>query len=98
MFGSLGGGKEFVLTAIIVLGFNVGTGINLFLSWLAGATVTPPSSTTTAPPAGTTSPEGRDASAGCPGVVKGRCGTLESCIEFLHLVKSCELAKVSMDL
>ena len=98
MFGSLSGGKEFVLTDVIASGFNVGTGIDFFLSRVAGATVTPPSSTTTTPPAGTTSSKGRDASAGCSGVVKGGCGTLESRIEFLHLVESCELAKVSMDL
>ena len=98
MFGSLGGGKLFVLTDIIVLGFNVGTGINFFLSWLAGGMVTPSSSTITAPLAGTTSPKGRDASAGCSGVVIGGCGTLESRIKFLHLVKGCELAGVSMNL
>jgi hypothetical protein len=62
------------------LGFNMGTGINFFLQRLAGVMVTviaTAASTTTAPPAGTTLPEGRDASAGCPRVVVGGCGTLE---------------------
>ena len=70
----------------------------LLLSWLAGGTVTPPLSTTTMPPAGTTPYEGQDASAGCPGVVVGRCGLLESCIELLHLVEGCELIGVDLDL
>ena len=100
MFGFLGCGKEFVLTGIIPLGFNfnVGTGVNFFLSWLAGGLVIAPSSTTTTPPARTTLPKGRDASVGCSGVLKGGYGTLESRIKFLHLFKSCELARVSMDL
>ena len=56
-----------------------------------------PSSTTTTPPAGTTSPEGQDAPSGCPGVVKDGCGTLESCVVVLHLLKSCELIRVSLN-
>ena len=54
-------------------------------------------STTTAPPAGTTSPKGQDASAGCPRVVLGRCGTLENCVVILHLVECCEKMGVCLD-
>lgn len=97
MFGFLGCGKEFVVTGIIPLGFNVSTGINFFLSWLGGGMVIAPLSTTTTPPAGTSLPKGQDAPAGCPRVVKDECGTLESCVVVLHLVKSCELVRVSLD-
>ena len=97
MFGFLGCGKEFVLTGIIPSGFNVGTGVNFFLSWLAGGMVIAPLSTTTTPPAGTSSSKGQDAPAGSPRVVKDGCGTLESCVVVLHLVKSCELIGVSLN-
>ena len=73
------------------------TGVNFFLRWLVGALVIASTSTTTAPPAGATSPKGQDASAGCPRVVKGGCGTLESCVVVIHLVKSCEEMGVSVD-
>ena len=91
MFGSFGCGKEFVLTDIIPFGFDMSTGVNFFLSWLAGGMVIAPSSTTTTPPAGTSSSKGRDAPAGCPRVVPGGCGTLESCVVVLHLVKKLKI-------
>ena len=100
MFGFLGCAKEFVLSGIIPLGFNMNTGIDFFLRRFAGVMVTviaTAASTTTASPPGTTSPEGRDASAGCPRVVVGGCGTLENCVMVLHLVESCEEMWVSRD-
>jgi hypothetical protein len=97
MFVFLGCGKEFVLTGIIPSGFNVNTGVNFFLSWLAGGMVIAPLSTTTTPPTGISSPEGQDALAGSPRVVKDRCGTLESCVVVLHLVKKCEKIRVSLN-
>ena len=45
MLGFLGGRKACVHTAIIVIGFDMGLGINLFLRWLAGLKVIPASST-----------------------------------------------------
>ena len=93
MFGFLDCAEGAVILAIISSGFNMGTYIDFALRRLAGVMVTVIAtavSTTTAPPAGTTSPEGQDASAGCSRVVMGGCGTLESCGVVLHLVKSCE--------
>ncbi len=80
MFGFLGCSEGAVILAIVSLGFNVGKGIDFFLCGIAGVMVTviaTAASTTTAPPAGTTLPKGQDASAGCPRVVLGGCGTLE---------------------
>ena len=79
MFGFLGWTEVFIFTGIIPLGFNVSTGINLFLRWFVGARVIPASSTAstiTTPPAGTPSSKGQDASPGCPRVVKDGCGSL----------------------
>ena len=97
MFGFLGCSKEFLLSAIVPLGFDMSAGANFFLSWLAGAVVIAPLSTTTTPPAGTSFPKGQDAPLGCPRVVKGKFGTLESCVVVLHLVKSCELIRAGLD-
>ena len=74
MFGSLGCIEVVVFLAVIPLGFNMNTGINLVLRWFAGDMVTviaTATSTTTASPARTTAPKGRDASAGCPRVLVG---------------------------
>ena len=102
MFGFFGCAEGAVIFAIVLSsGLNMDTGINFLLRGLAGvmvAVIATAASTTTTPPARTTSPEGRHASAGCSGVFKGGCGTLESRIKFLQLVESCEVARVSMDL
>ena len=66
MLGFFGCAKEFVLCAIIPLGFDMGTSINFFLCWLAGALVITATSTTTVPPSRTTLPKRRDTSPGCP--------------------------------
>ena len=71
----------------------MGTGIDFVLRGLAGVMVmviATAASITSAPPARTTLPKEQDASAGCPRVVLGGCGTLEHCIVILHLVKCFE--------
>ena len=87
MFGFLGCAKEFVLTGIVPPGSDMGTGIDFFLSRLAGALVIATLSTTTTPPAGTSLPKGQDASPSCPRVFIGGCGLFESCVVVLHLVE-----------
>ena len=100
MFVFLGFGEGVVILAIVSSGCNMGTGINLLLRGLAGVMVTviaTAASTTTAPPSGTTLPEGRDASAGCPRVVVGGCGKFEIGVVILQLVECFENMGVSLD-
>jgi hypothetical protein len=100
MSGFLGCAESTVIFAIVSSDFYMDTGINFFLRRLPGVMVmviATAASTTTALPAGTTSPKGQDASAGCPRVVVGGCGTLENCVMVLHLVESCEEMWVSRD-
>jgi hypothetical protein len=75
---------------VVAVSFYWQTGINHFLRWYVGAGVISALSTTstiTTPSARTTSSKGQDASPGCTRVVKGGCGSLESCVMVLHLVK-----------
>ena len=100
MLGLLSCVEVAVLFGVISSSLNMSTGINFFLRRLAGVmalVIATALSTTTTPPARTTSPKGQDAYAGCPRVVKGRCGTLESCVVILHLVKSREKVRASLD-
>jgi hypothetical protein len=98
MLDFLGWAEVLVLTGIIPLGFNVGTGINLFLRWFArGTLASSTTSTITTPHARTTSSKGQDVSPGCPRVFKSGCGSLETCIMVSHLVKSREQIRAGLD-